>query len=194
MHYHVTGDRGARLALDAIEQSDPQPGPHRLTHLYLVDKADYGRFKQLGVVADFQLAPSSIDAEYVHFIRDFIGQRAEQLMPARALAASGAEVVMSSDFDADELSPLIKIQAAVMRKDNGAADVATAIEWMTINPARLLRQDKITGSLEVGKLADLVVIDRDILSIPAREIAKAKVMATLLQGRPVYDPERLFKE
>lgn len=194
LHYHVTGDRGARLALDAIEQSDPQPGPHRLTHLYLVDKADYGRFKQLGVVADFQLAPSSIDAEYVHFIRDFIGQRAEQLMPARALAASGAEVVMSSDFDADELSPLIKIQAAVMRKDNGAADVATAIEWMTINPARLLRQDKITGSLEVGKLADLVVIDRDILSIPAREIAKAKVMATLLQGRPVYDPERLFKE
>jgi predicted amidohydrolase YtcJ len=115
-------------------------------------------------------------------------------MPARALAASGAEVVMSSDFDADELSPLIKIQAAVMRKDNGAADVATAIEWMTINPARLLRQDKTTGSLEVGKLADLVVIDRDILSIPIREIAKAKVMATLLQGRPVYDPERLFKE
>lgn len=194
LHYHVTGDRGARLALDAIEQSDPQPGPHRLTHLYLVDKADYGRFKQLGVVADFQLAPSSINAEYIQFIRDFIGQRAEHLMPARALAASGAEVVMSSDFDADELSPLVKIQAAVMRKDNGAADVTTAIEWMTINPARLLRQDKTTGSLEVGKLADLVVIDRDILSIPIREIAKAKVMATLLQGRPVYDPERLFKE
>ncbi|WP_430440926.1 amidohydrolase [Shinella sp.] len=194
LHYHVTGDRGARLALDAIEQSDPQPGPHRLTHLYLVDKADYGRFKQLGVVADFQLAPSSINAEYIQFIRGFIGQRAEHLMPARALAASGAEVVMSSDFDADELSPLVKIQAAVTRKDNGAADVATAIEWMTINPARLLRQDKTTGSLEVGKLADLVVIDRDILSIPIREIAKAKVMATLLQGRPVYDPERLFKE
>jgi predicted amidohydrolase YtcJ len=194
LHYHVTGDRGARLALDAIEQSDPQPGPHRLTHLYLVDKADYGRFKQLGVVADFQLAPSSIDAEYIQFIRGFIGQRAEHLMPARALAASGAEVVMSSDFDADELSPLVKIQAAVTRKDNGAADVATAIEWMTINPARLLRQDKTTGSLEVGKLAQLVVIDRDILSIPIREIAKAKVMATLLQGRPVYDPERLFKE
>ncbi|CAN7298731.1 amidohydrolase family protein [Rhizobium sp. LjRoot30] len=194
LHYHVTGDRGARLALDAIEQSDPQPGPHRLTHLYLVDKADYGRFKQLGVVADFQLAPSSIDPEYQKFIRDFIGQRAGHMMPAGELAAAGAEIVMSSDFDADELSPLIKIQAAVIRKHNGAADVATAIEWMTINPARLLHQDKTTGSLEVGKFADLVVIDRDILSIRTDEIAKAKVMATLLQGRPVYDPERLFDE
>lgn len=75
LHYHVTGDRGAHLALDAIEQSDPRPGPHRLTHLYLVDEADYGRFKQLEVVADFQLAPSSITPEYIHFIRSFIGER-----------------------------------------------------------------------------------------------------------------------
>lgn len=194
LHFHVTGDRGARLALDAIEQSDSGPGPHRLTHLYLVDEADYERFKQLGVVADFQLAPSSIEPDYVRFIREFIGERTGQMMPAGALAASGAAVVMSSDFDADELSPLIKIQAAVMRKKNGAPNVATAIEWMTINPARLLHQDKTTGSLEVGKFADLVVVDRDILSIPATDIAKAKIMATLLQGEPVYDPDKMFDE
>ena len=106
----------------------------------------------------------------------------------------GAQVVMSSDFDADDLSPLVKIQAAVMRKTDGAPDVATAIEWMTINPARLLHQDKTTGSLEVGKFADLVVLDRDILSIPTEEVGKAKVVATLLQGKPVYDPDRMFGE
>lgn len=194
LHYHVTGDRGARLALDAIEQSDPKPGPHRLTHVYLLDKADFPRFKQLGVVADFQLAPSSLDPEYNKFIRKFIGDRADHMMPAGTLAAMGADVVMSSDFDADELSPLVKIQAAVARKADGAPDVTTAIEWMTINPARLLHQDKTTGSIEVGKFADLVVVDRDITEIPVKQIGKAKVVATLLQGEPVYDPDKMFEE
>ncbi|MDR7223377.1 amidohydrolase [Aminobacter aminovorans] len=194
LHYHVTGDRGARLALDAIEQSDPKPGPHRLTHLYLLDKADFPRFKQLGVVADFQLAPSSLDPEYNKFIRQFIGDRADLMMPAGTLAAMGADVVMSSDFDADELSPLVKIQAAVARKADGAPDVATAIEWMTINPARLLHQDKTTGSIEVGKFADLVVVDRDITEIPVKQIGKAKVVATLLQGEAVYDPDKMFEK
>lgn len=194
LHYHVTGDRGARMALDAIAQSDPAPGPHRLTHLYLLDQADYPRFKELGVVADFQLAPSSLDPDYTDFIRDFIGDRADQMMPAAALAATGAQVVMSSDFDADELSPLVKIQTALERASEGAPDVQTAIAWMTINPARLLQQDKTTGTLEVGKFADLVVIDRDITAIPVDQIAEAKVTATLLQGEPVFDADRIFEE
>jgi len=193
LHYHVTGDRGARLALDAIAKADPAPGPHRLTHLYLLDETDYPRFKELGAVADFQLAPSSLDPAYDRFIRAFIGDRADRMMPAGKLSDMGAAVAMSSDFDADELSPLVKIQAAVARKKDGARDVVTAIEWMTINPARLLRQDATTGSIEVGKFADLVVIDRDILTLPARDIGKAKVKATLLQGEAVYDPGRLFE-
>lgn len=194
LHYHVTGDRGARMALDAIAQSDPAPGPHRLTHIYLLDKADYPRFKALGVVADFQLAPSSLDPEYNDFIRGFIGDRADHMMPAGALQALGAEVVMSSDFDADELSPLVKIQAALERPTNGAPNVQTAIEWMTKNPARLLHQDKKTGTLEVGKFADLVVIDSDITQAPLDQIGTAKVVATLLQGKPVFDAAGAFSE
>lgn len=192
LHYHVTGDRGARLALDAIAQANPAPGPHRLTHLYLVNEADYPRFKELGVVADFQLAPSSLDPEYNDFIRQFIGDRADHLLPAGGLLEAGAEIVMSSDFDADELSPLIKIQAALERDKDGAPDVDTAIEWMTINPARLLHQDKATGSLEVGKFADIAVIDRDITQLKTGDIGKAKVVVTLLQGKPVYDPGKLL--
>ena len=126
LQYHVTGDRGARLALDAIAQSDPTPGPHRLTHLYLLDQADFPRFIQLGVAADFQLAPSSLDPEYNVFIREFIGDRADRLMPAGTLQGMGALVTMSSDFDADELSPLVKIQTALQRDKDGAPDVATA--------------------------------------------------------------------
>lgn len=194
LHFHVTGDRGARLALDAIAQADPASGPHRLTHLYLLDKADIPRFAELGAVADLQLAPSSLDPEYKDFIRQFIGDRADFMMPAASLAKAGALVTLSSDYDADELSPLVKIQAAVERPEEGAPDVETAIEWMTINPAKLLQQDDTTGSLKAGKFADLVVIDQDITEIPVSEIGQAKVTATLLQGEPVYDPEGQFAE
>ncbi len=192
LHYHVTGDRGARLALDAIAQSDPEPGPHRLTHIYLLDKSDYHRFKDEGVVADFQLAPSSLSRDYDSFIRKFIGERADSMMPAGSIEKTGATVVMSSDFDADELSPLIKIQTALQRKKDGAPDVETAVKWMTINPAKLLNQDDKTGTIEPGKFADLVVIDKDIFDIPVKEIGKATVEATLLQGDPVYDADGLF--
>lgn len=194
LHYHVTGDRGARLALDAIAQSDPKPGPHRLTHIYLLDEADYGRFKDEGVVADFQLAPSSLSREYDAFIRKFIGERADHMMPAGSIEKSGATVVMSSDFDADELSPLVKIQTALQRKKDGAPDVETVVKWMTINPAKLLNQDDKTGTIEPGKFADLVVIDKDIFDIPVKDIGRAAVAATLLQGDAVFDAEGLFSE
>ncbi|OCP25098.1 MULTISPECIES: amidohydrolase [unclassified Ensifer] len=192
LHFHVTGDRSARLALDAIDQADTKPGPHRLTHLYLLDPADYGRFRDTGAVVDFQLAPSSLDPDYIAFIRQFIGKRADRMMPAASLEKSGATVVMSSDFDADELSPLVKIQAALERPKEGAPDVRTAVKWMTVNPARLLNQEDRTGTLEVGKYADLVVLDRDIFDIPVGEIGETYVKATLLQGKPVFDADSLF--
>lgn len=192
LHFHVTGDRGARLALDAIDQADMKPGPHRLTHLYLLDPADYPRFHETGTVADFQLAPSSLDPDYIAFIREFIGDRADRMMPAASLEKSGATVVMSSDFDADELSPLVKIQAALERPKEGAPDVRTAVKWMTVNPARLLNQEDRTGTLEVGKYADLVVLDQDIFDIPVKKIGETEVKATLLQGKPVFDADGLF--
>lgn len=194
LHFHVTGDRGARLALDAIARSDAAPGPHRLTHLYLVGKDDIPRFAELGAVADLQLAPSSLDPAYKDFIRELIGDRADFMMPAASLEAAGALVTLSSDFDADELSPLVKIQAAVERGEEGAPNVETAIEWMTINPATLMHQGDTTGSLAPGKFADLVILDRDITDIPVAQIGSANVVATLLQGEPVFDAKGLFAE
>ncbi|MGF6177861.1 putative amidohydrolase YtcJ [Ensifer sp. 4252] len=193
LHFHVTGDRGARFALDAIDQADKKAGPHRLTHLYLLDPSDYSRFRETGTVADLQLAPSSLAPDYIAFIRKFVGKRADHMMPAASLEKSGATVVMSSDFDADELSPLVKIQAALERPKEGARDVRTAVKWMTVNPARLLNQEDRTGTLEVRKFADIVVLERDIFDIPINEIGETKVEATLLQGKPVYDADKLFQ-
>ncbi|UWQ33802.1 amidohydrolase [Leisingera sp. M527] len=194
LHFHVTGDYGARLALDAIAQAAPESGPHRLTHLYLADPADYPRFAELGVIADLQLAPSAVAKGYKAFMAEFIGDRTDRLLPAGALLEAGATVTLSSDWDADELNPLIKIETAVSRRHNGLPDVATAIAAMTINPAIALRHADRTGSIEVGKFADLAVLSKDILKIPTNQISSVAIEATLLQGEAVFDDAGLFAE
>ena len=194
LHFHVTGDYGARLALDAIEQADTASGPHRITHLYFVDPADYSRFAQLNVIADVQLAPSALGADYQEFISGIVGDRVQRLLPAGDLIKAGATLTLSSDWDADELHPMIKIAAAVGRPRNGLPDVKTAIEALTINPAIALRHAYKTGSIEVGKVADLVVLSDNTFNLGVGEIAKVTIDATILQGDAVYDPANLFAE
>lgn len=189
LHIHATGDRGARLALDAIQAADQAPGPHRITHLYLVDPSDRPRFAELGVVADFQYAAASLDREYRVYMRDLIGRRETAMLPMGALLDAGATVTVSSDWDADELSPMRKLQVVVT---DGVTDLETAIRLMTLNPAILLGHADQTGSLSPGKLADIVVLDRDIFTIPASRLGAVSVDATLLGGKPVYDPTGLF--
>ncbi len=192
LHFHVTGDYAARLALDAIAAADPASGPHRLTHIYLADPSDYPRFATLNVIADLQLAPSALARDYEDFMFDFIGDRVDRLLPAGDLVKAGATVTLSSDWDADELNPMIKIEAAVRRRHNGLPDVETAIAAMTINAAIALRHDDKTGSIEVGKFADLVILNKNILEMPVRQISRVKVDATLLQGEAVFDRVGLF--
>ena len=194
LHFHATGDRGVGLALDAIAEADPASGPHRITHLYLVDPKDRPRFAALGVVADFQIAPSSIEPAYLDFLTTFIGERTKSMLPLRAMMNAGALITLSSDWDADKLSPLLKLETVLMRPHQAVPDLATAIEMMTINPAKLLRHDARTGSIEMGKVADLVIIDRDLFAVEPRSIGEAKVVATLFQGSVVFDAEALFSE
>jgi len=194
LHFHATGDRGVGLALDAIAAADPASGPHRITHLYLVDPKDRPRFAALGVVADFQISPSSIEPTYLNFLTSFIGDRAASILPLRALVDSGALVTLSSDWDADELSPLIKLQTVLTRRRQAAPDLATAIEMMTINPAKLLRHADRTGSIEPGKLADLAILDRALFEVEPASIGEANVVATIFQGAVVFDSEGLFSK
>ena len=189
IHFHVVGDRAAGLALDAIETitSDTSGGPHRLTHCYLVDEVDRPRFAQLGVVADFQLAPSSLDSEYRDFLaNDVIGStRANQLFPIKEIFDTGALVTLSSDWDADELSPIIKIRTVL---ENGRfSTVEEIIPLMTINAAELLQQDDKTGSIVVGKYADLAVLDKNIFELPVSQITESKVVMTIFHGKVVYN-------
>lgn len=195
LHFHVTGDRGATMALDAIEVSDQSNGPHRLTHCYLVSKEDHGRFKELNAVADFQLAASSVSVEYETYIAGVIGtDRTDQLLPAVPILNTGAIVTLSSDWDADELSPLSKLKTVLTRPGDGKAipDLATALRMYTFNPAILLNHADKTGTIEVGKLADLVVVDKNLFDLQPEQLDSAKIVATFLEGKFVYDPDGSF--
>mmetsp|Transcript_18887 Transcript_18887/g.45616 ORF Transcript_18887/g.45616 Transcript_18887/m.45616 type:complete len:518 (-) Transcript_18887:228-1781(-) len=197
LHYHVTGDRGAETALDMIEAvggATSPSGPHRLTHCYLVDSVDRPRFAELGAFADFQLAPSSLGQDYEDFISSVIGpERSSELLPALDIHQAGGQIVLSSDWDADDLSPLIKLQSVLTRRDGKAIpDLTTTIRMMTIEPARLLQHDDKTGSITKGKKADMVVIDQNIFEMDPSQISQASIVATIFDGALIYDPNGIF--
>ncbi|MEX6501058.1 amidohydrolase [Pseudomonas zhanjiangensis] len=184
MHIHTIGDQAVRDALDAIEAGGGQ-GRHRLTHLELVGKADRPRFKQLNVTADFQ--PSRYFAP--PFLKDnepLIGQRAYQLLPLRQLHDAGARVTLSSDWDVNPLSPLGIMHNALSLGERSLPGLEAAVRAYTLDAAYVLRQERDTGSLEIGKQADLVVLDRDVFQLPLAQLGKTKVLWTLLGGEEVY--------
>ena len=122
--------------------------------------------------------------------------RSRWLYPIRSVVAAGAVVYGGSDWSVSSLAPLDGIQVAVTRRTpeshrpswrpEEAVDLPTAIAMYTINAAYQNRLDRETGSIEVGKLADLVVLERDLFEVPAGELHAVRVIRTLLEGRTVY--------
>jgi predicted amidohydrolase YtcJ len=111
VNFHVIGDKAVRLALDSIEAlsmgaEQVRDRAHRTTHTYMVDRADMPRFADLGVIADMQVGERSIDVLYHDDLYEIIGKRAYGLLPVSELLKAGARVSLSSDWDADPLSPL----------------------------------------------------------------------------------------
>jgi hypothetical protein len=121
------------------------------------------------------------------------------LYPAASIAAHGGRLVMSSDWPATSLNPLDNIQVAVTRqpldgskpakRPEERVDLAAALAAYIRNAAWVAREDRIGGSLEVGKAADIVVLDRNLFRMAPGALHKARVLLTLLDGKPVYrDP------
>ncbi|MDZ7867821.1 MAG: amidohydrolase [Rheinheimera sp.] len=188
-HIHAIGDGGTRNALDAVE-SARQAGSEQLyglTHLELVQVEDFGRFKQLSVDADMQIGnEGTLHADH-HWADPWLGhERAAHLMPVKAFLAAGANLTLSSDWNVNQLNPLISIANALELKGQSFPDVDTAIAAYTINAAQALGLAEQTGSLTVGKAADLVVIDQDISRVKPAKIRQAKFLLTMLNGQVVY--------
>ena len=184
MHIHAIGDQAVSDALDAIDATDGQ-GRHRITHVELVAKADIPRFAQLEVIADFQPSPY-FTPSFLKSNEPMIGQRAFAMLPMRELYDAGARVTLSSDWDVNPLSPLDIMQNALNLGDRGLPSLEAAVKAYTLDAAYTLRQEQYTGSLEVGKQADLVVLDQNIFELPINQIGKAEVLWTLRGGQEVY--------
>jgi predicted amidohydrolase YtcJ len=202
IHIHAIGDRAIRMSLDAFEKARITNGTrnsrHHIAHLELINPADIPRFRKLNVIANFQPLWAFADPYITKLTEPFLGkQRSRWLYPIGSVAKSGAVVACGSDWSVSSMNPLDAMQVAVTRRGledgEGEAwhaeelvDLQTVLAGYTINGAYLNFQETVAGSLEVGKAADFIILDRNLFEIPKPDIHKAKVLLTLLQGKPIY--------
>jgi predicted amidohydrolase YtcJ len=205
IHVHAIGDRAVRMTLDAFEAAGRANGfrdmRHHIAHLELIDPADIPRFKRLGVAANFQALWAYADPYITDLTLPILGPaRSRWLYPIGSVARTGAVIAGGSDWSVSSANPLQAIQVAVTRRGPDGppgepwipeerVDLMTMLRAYTVNGAWLSHEETWRGTLEAGKAADLIVLDRDLFTIPATEIGRARVLLTLLDGREVFrDP------
>ncbi|HAT8517198.1 TPA: amidohydrolase family protein [Vibrio vulnificus] len=191
-HIHAIGDGAVRESLNAVEQVRQQNSTraYTLTHVELVDPKDIPRFKKLNVTADFQVGSDYVAYHEHQWAEAFLGaKRTRALMNLNALFTSGANVTLSSDWNVHDINPLVGIANSLTMGGTGLPNIDKAIEAYTINAAKSLGLDDITGSIRVGKYADLVILSDNITQLPIDEIKRSEILMTFLQGELVYSQE-----
>ena len=197
--FHAIGDAGNRQALEAYEkliaQFPDNPGRHRIEHAQILHLQDIPRFAQLGIIAAMQPTHATSD---MYWAVDRLGkERLHGAYAWRSLLDSGATLAFGSDFPVEEVNPMLGIYAAVTRQDTQGwpeggwypeqgVSREEAIRAFTLNAAFAAFMEDEIGSLEVGKRADFIVLDRDIMEIPEGEIFQIVVEQTWLDGKPVF--------
>ncbi|MFE2408997.1 amidohydrolase [Kitasatospora sp. NPDC059408] len=201
VHFHALGDRAVREALDAVEAARTANGwrgtRHHLAHLQVVHPDDIPRFARLGAIANIQPLWAAHEPQMDELTIPFLGaERAAWQYPFGALQRAGATLAAGSDWPVSSPDPLAGLHVAVNRITPEATDgriflpeqrldPASALAAYTAGAAHVNGHDD-AGTLAVGHLADLVVLDRDILTGPAGEIADARVLRTYVGGELVH--------
>ena len=199
-HIHAIGDRAVDDALTAIagvrEKHPEKDFRPALAHAVLVQPADYRRFVDLDVtpVLSFQWSQPSRGGSS----QDLLGEeRSRRLHATGTFHEAGVRVAFGSDWPIDPLNEWLAMQIGITRTnpaapelgrlgDDPGIDFATAVRAMTLNAAYTLNMDQYVGSLEVGKFADLIVVDQDLTSIAPERISNTRVLLTMVGGHEVY--------
>jgi len=205
IHFHAMGDRAVRTALDALEQAEHANGPrdrrHQIAHDGVVDPADIPRFGKLGIMANFSAIWFQADDPAALPTLAALGpERSRWMYPIGSIAKAGGRLTAGSDWPQLSMNPLDYIQYAVTRQPlDGRSPplqpeqritLAQAIAAYTRDAAWAVRDDKLDGTLEAGKAADIVVLDQNLFKVDVMSIHKTHVLLTLLDGDPVYrDPK-----
>lgn len=204
LHFHAIGDRAVRECLDAVQHAIAANGRndhrHHIAHLQVVHPDDIARFRELGVVANMQSLWAALEPQMVELTLPFLGSpRDAWQYPFGDLLHSGAVLAAGSDWSVSTPDPLAAIHVAVNRKaapghEEGefeaflpeqAIDLATSLTAYTAGSAFVNHLDD-TGTIATGKLADLVVLDRDPFASPISEIGATRVLQTFVEGERVY--------
>lgn len=203
-HLHADGDGAVRAALDAIAAmrkalpgADIRPA---IAHDEIVTPADFPRFKALNVTAALGFQWAQPAGYTLGLTRYFGPARMKILEPAGLLARAGARLSLGSDWPVDPLDEWFAFKVAVTRTgpddaapafrgrlgDDPGLQARSVLRAATIDAAYQLHADDVLGSLEAGKFADLIILDRNPLTIPGPELARVRVLETVVGGRVVY--------
>jgi predicted amidohydrolase YtcJ len=202
---HAIGDRAIRVALDAYESAAKGNGTndarHRVEHVEVVSAQDIPRFGSLGVIASMQPLHAYPDDDALHVWAPNVGsERRQRAWAWRSIARSGGVVAFGSDWPIVTLNPWPGVESAVTRQtDKGEPkggwmpserlSLADTIRAYTSSAAFAGHRERSEGSIQAGKLADLIVISQDVFQIDPLRIGQTKVLLTIVGGQVVYQSE-----
>jgi predicted amidohydrolase YtcJ len=198
VHVHAIGDQAVTEALNGIAAARKANGdsglPHTITHLQLIRPDDIPRFRELGVIASFQLYWATAETDTIDLVQPHIDPALyEWQYPARSVLDAGGVIAGASDWPVSTANVFRAIYQAETRKGlKGVLDSRQRVprEAMlyayTRNAARALREEERIGSISPGKHADFALLDRDVLTVTAEEARDTKVLWTIVGGKTVY--------
>ncbi len=205
-HFHAIGDGAVRASLDAVEAARRANGPSNtrphIAHIQVIHPDDIGRFRTLDVAANAQPYWACHDGPMDELTIPFLGDRWRWQYPFRSLRAAGAVLAMGSDWSVSTPNPLLEMEVAVERVADESRgerepflpderiELIDALAAFTAGSAWVNHLDD-TGSLEVGRLADLAVLDRDLFDRGSGAIGETKVVGTFIEGTPVFEDPAL---
>ena len=201
VHVHAIGDLAVTETLnglDAARKSNKNFNiPHTITHLQVVQPSDFDRFANLNVLASFSLYWAIAESASVDMVKPYIDPSLYQWQyPSRSLLQADATICGASDWPVTTANPIEAIYNAETR--NGPLGVLDSTQRMprlamlyayTANAAKALMLEKRVGSLQAGKFADMIMLDRDILTVTAESMKNTKILWTMFEGKKVYEAQ-----
>lgn len=210
VHTHAMGDYGVRVYLDAIEKLKKEfPNSttrFSLAHTTMIDDADFKRFAELDVTASFAGHWNAFTPDVKH-LQKLMGDRVLRIYPAGRVIKAGGKICIGSDFVASgylsTYEVLPQIEGLITRRQyddddaeqlplaEDAITLEEALQAATINGAYMLHKEDQFGSIEVGKLADLIILDQNLFDIKPKQISDVKILLTMMDGKITYQDKKI---
>jgi predicted amidohydrolase YtcJ len=198
---HAMGDAAARQMIDALEAVKVKNGAikarHQLGHASLIHADDLPRLKEVDLTSEFSPVLWFPNGMVEGYSEPLGPERVEKLWPMQSVLKAGGRINIATDGPLFWREPMETLESSITRRVPGgeggaigpaeAIDLPTGIKAMTLDAAYLMNQEDTTGSIEVGKYADMIVLERNLFEIPETEISSSKVQLTVFDGQVVYD-------